>query len=195
MVEMMAAATRSRKTCGRAVGIMLILGGGSVAACSTAPEGASVVKAAGVEEAHLRLGRVEEPAGDPGNVVGGAFTLQDQRTLLQGYRDALYGALTAALTEPHPAGDCTKCPVMTSRILAIDESMVGFPSKTDLTVLFSLTDPGRPDDPLWSKVIKKTGQSYNPVGVLRVRSAREEAVAEVLRELVTDLPSNIQPRS
>jgi hypothetical protein len=80
-----------------------------------------------------------------------------------------------------------------SRILAINEEMGAFPSKTEVTVLFSLAQRGHESDAFWSKVIKKSGKSYNPVGLLRVRGAREDGVAEVLRALMIDLPSSIRP--
>lgn len=161
--------------------------------CSTAPDGTSAAQAVEMAGGQLRLAQITQPAGDPGNVIGQSLTLDDQRTILEAYRAALYSALTASLGKSRVTADCQKCPVLTSHILAIDEEMMGFPSRTEFTVLFSLAEPGRESDALWSKVIKKGGKSYNPVGVLRVRGAREDAVAAVLRELVAALPADVRP--
>lgn len=166
---------------------MLILTCVFMDGCSTLPDEASIAEDAGITEMHLGLARVEHPAGDPGNVMGGAPTLESQQEILNIYRDALYAALTSVPTSSRLATDCIKCPILTSRILAIDETMA--PSKTELTVLFKLATPEQNGDVFWWKVIGKQGSSINLSGFIRLRHAREEAITEVLKELIRVLPT------
>jgi hypothetical protein len=174
---------------------MLILTCALLCACSVTPSGVSVAREAGISEVHPSFSRIEQPAGDPGSVSGwtGILTLEDQQNILRLYRDALYTALTSALTNPRLANDCVKCPILTSRILAISEDGY-FPFTTELTVLFKLATPEQNGDVLWRQVITKKGSSRNIIDAARTRYAREEAITEVLRELVTVLPSDRSTR-
>jgi hypothetical protein len=165
-----------------------------LSACSMTPGAVEVAQSAGTDEPRLRFSRIEQPVGDPGSVTGGALAFEDQQKTAQAYREGLYASLAATFMGPRVVAACSQCPILSSRILAIDEHLEGFPSKTELTVLFRLARSESDSDVFWSKVIRKTGQSYNAVGLVRVKSARESAVAEVLRELVTVLPADIAPR-
>lgn len=165
-----------------------------VAACSTTPDAGDIATAVGIESLHRHVSRVEEPAVDPGNalrIVGADWSLEGQQEVILLYRDALHDALSTLLADAKEGGDCSKCPVLSSRILAIDEQAPNIAVTVQLTVLFKLTYPDRGNDVAWWKVISKTAQRDgldNFSGVERVRRTREDAISAVIRELGTALP-------
>jgi hypothetical protein len=201
MVEMMTTAPHSRwgKTLLSVADVMLILTCALLGACSTTLDVVSIAKNARIAEGLPRFARVEQPAGDPGNVLRavllrGALTLEAQQEILKLYRDGLYAALTTLPTDPRLATDCVKCPFLTSRILAIKEEE-RFPTlRVELTVLFKLTAPEHSGGVFRWTVIRKEGSSSNFSKFVRATRAREEAITKVLRELVILLPSDLSIR-